>query len=111
MGLFPVAAHRAIHQRLIGTRSANPRKSCGAFARASFIPPLNSRGCPGPYPLVNNNGGVQGPVSDTRLSFKEMCAKFDVTPRTLRYYEYIELAAARERKAGHVGITRAKLRG
>lgn len=27
----------------------------------------------------------------TRLSFKEMCAKFDVTPRTLRYYEYIEL--------------------
>lgn len=25
------------------------------------------------------------------LSFKEMCAKFDVTPRTLRYYEYIEL--------------------
>jgi DNA-binding transcriptional MerR regulator len=26
-----------------------------------------------------------------RLSFKEMCAKYDVTPRTLRYYEYIEL--------------------
>ncbi len=26
-----------------------------------------------------------------RLSFKEMCAEFDVTPRTLRYYEYIEL--------------------
>ncbi|KKL59195.1 hypothetical protein LCGC14_2217800 [marine sediment metagenome] len=26
-----------------------------------------------------------------RLPFKEMCAKFDVTPRTLRYYEYIEL--------------------
>lgn len=25
------------------------------------------------------------------LNFKEMCAKFDVTPRTLRYYEYIEL--------------------
>ena len=25
------------------------------------------------------------------LSFKEMCAEFDVTPRTLRYYEYIEL--------------------
>lgn len=21
-----------------------------------------------------------------RLSFKEMCARFDVTPRTLRYY-------------------------
>jgi len=30
-------------------------------------------------------------MSDTRLSFKEMCATFDVTPRTLRYYEYIEL--------------------
>ncbi|WP_306116182.1 MULTISPECIES: MerR family DNA-binding transcriptional regulator [unclassified Roseovarius] len=30
-------------------------------------------------------------MSDTKLSFKEMCAKFDVTPRTLRYYEYIEL--------------------
>lgn len=28
-----------------------------------------------------------------RLNFKEMCAKFDVTPRTLRYYEYIELLA------------------
>ena len=27
----------------------------------------------------------------TRLNFKDMCAKFDVTPRTLRYYEYIEL--------------------
>jgi DNA-binding transcriptional MerR regulator len=30
-------------------------------------------------------------MSDNKLSFKEMCAKFDVTPRTLRYYEYIEL--------------------
>ncbi len=30
-------------------------------------------------------------MSDVRLSFKEMCTKFDVTPRTLRYYEYIEL--------------------
>ncbi|NBT31783.1 MAG: MerR family transcriptional regulator, partial [Rhodobacteraceae bacterium] len=27
-------------------------------------------------------------MPDMRLSFKEMCAKFDVTPRTLRYYEY-----------------------
>jgi DNA-binding transcriptional MerR regulator len=26
-----------------------------------------------------------------QLSFKQMCAHFDVTPRTLRYYEYIEL--------------------
>ena len=30
-------------------------------------------------------------MSEKRLSFKEMCAAFDVTPRTLRYYEYIEL--------------------
>jgi len=30
-------------------------------------------------------------MSEPRLSFKEMCAKFEVTPRTLRYYEYIEL--------------------
>jgi DNA-binding transcriptional MerR regulator len=33
------------------------------------------------------------PMEEDRLSFKEMCAKFDVTPRTLRYYEYIELLA------------------
>ncbi|AJE45612.1 MerR family transcriptional regulator [Celeribacter indicus] len=32
-------------------------------------------------------------MSDQRLTFKEMCAAFDVTPRTLRYYEYIELLA------------------
>ncbi len=28
---------------------------------------------------------------EPRLTFKEMCEKFEVTPRTLRYYEYIEL--------------------
>ena len=28
---------------------------------------------------------------EDKLTLKEMCAKFDVTPRTLRYYEYIEL--------------------
>ncbi len=32
-----------------------------------------------------------GAMTDTMLSFKEMCARFEVTPRTLRYYEYIEL--------------------
>jgi DNA-binding transcriptional MerR regulator len=36
-------------------------------------------------------GGL--PMTEKRLSFKEMCAQFDVTPRTLRYYEYIELLA------------------
>jgi len=30
-------------------------------------------------------------MAEKHLSFKEMCARFDVTPRTLRYYEYIEL--------------------
>jgi DNA-binding transcriptional MerR regulator len=30
-------------------------------------------------------------MAEDRLTFKEMCAAFDVTPRTLRYYEYIEL--------------------
>ena len=32
-------------------------------------------------------------MQDQPLSFKEMCARFDVTARTLRYYEYIELLA------------------
>ena len=32
-------------------------------------------------------------MPEERLTFKEMCAKFEVTPRTLRYYEYIELLA------------------
>lgn len=30
-------------------------------------------------------------MAEQRLTFKEMCARFQVTPRTLRYYEYIEL--------------------
>lgn len=32
---------------------------------------------------------------DQLISFKDMCARFDVTPRTLRYYEYIELLSPR----------------
>ncbi|MEM9350298.1 MAG: MerR family DNA-binding transcriptional regulator [Pseudomonadota bacterium] len=45
-------------------------------------------------------------MSDTRLSFKEMCAKFDVTPRTLRYYEYIELLSPeREGRSRFYGPT------
>jgi DNA-binding transcriptional MerR regulator len=43
-------------------------------------------------------------MTDTRLTFKEMCARFDVTPRTLRYYEYIELLAPeREGRARFYG--------
>ena len=30
-------------------------------------------------------------MAENLISFKDMCARFDVTPRTLRYYEYIEL--------------------
>lgn len=52
-------------------------------------------------------------MSDDRLSFKEMCAKFDVTPRTLRYYEYIELLTpereGRSRYYGHREVVRMTL--
>jgi DNA-binding transcriptional MerR regulator len=52
-------------------------------------------------------------MTDTRLSFKEMCARFDVTPRTLRYYEYIELLApekeGRARFYGSREVARMKL--
>lgn len=44
-------------------------------------------------------------MTDTRLTFKEMCAKFDVTARTLRYYEYIELLAPeKEGRARFYGL-------
>lgn len=52
-------------------------------------------------------------MSETKYSFKEMCAKFDVTPRTLRYYEYIELLAperdGRARWYGARDVARMKL--
>ena len=52
-------------------------------------------------------------MTDPRLSFKEMCAEFDVTPRTLRYYEYIELLQpdreGRSRFYGPREIARMKL--
>lgn len=52
-------------------------------------------------------------MSDKRLTFKEMCAEFDVTPRTLRYYEYIELLHperdGRSRSYGAREIARMKL--
>ena len=35
------------------------------------------------------------PHAPAEIGFKEMCARFDVTPRTLRYYEYIELLSPR----------------
>ncbi|MEM1235749.1 MAG: MerR family transcriptional regulator [Pseudomonadota bacterium] len=52
-------------------------------------------------------------MAEMRLSFKEMCARFDVTPRTLRYYEYIELLApereGRSRFYGNTEIARMTL--
>ena len=52
-------------------------------------------------------------MPEPRLSFKEMCAKFDVTPRTLRYYEYIELLQperqGRSRFYGAREVARMKL--
>jgi DNA-binding transcriptional MerR regulator len=52
-------------------------------------------------------------MTETRLTFKEMCAKFEVTPRTLRYYEYIELLApekeGRARFYGPREVARMKL--
>ncbi len=52
-------------------------------------------------------------MPDIRLSFKDMCARFEVTPRTLRYYEYIELLApekdGRARFYGHREVARMTL--
>lgn len=43
-------------------------------------------------------------MAEERLDFKQMCARFEVTPRTLRHYEYIELLApAREGRARFYG--------
>ncbi len=43
-------------------------------------------------------------MAEERLNFKDMCAAFDVTPRTLRYYEYIELLhPTREGRARYYG--------
>lgn len=52
-------------------------------------------------------------MAEEELTFKEMCAEFDVTPRTLRYYEYIELLSprrdGRSRFYGPREIARMKL--
>lgn len=52
-------------------------------------------------------------MAESRRSFKEMCAEFDVTPRTLRYYEYIELLQpdreGRSRFYGPREVARMKL--
>ncbi len=52
-------------------------------------------------------------MTEERLSLKDMCARFNVTPRTLRYYEYIELLrperVGRQRFYGPREIARMKL--
>ena len=52
-------------------------------------------------------------MTEQRLTFKEMCAEFEVTPRTLRYYEYIELLTpdreGRSRYYGPSDCARMKL--
>jgi DNA-binding transcriptional MerR regulator len=52
-------------------------------------------------------------MSEGELDFKDMCARFEVTPRTLRYYEYIELLGPRKvgraRYYGPREIARMKL--
>lgn len=52
-------------------------------------------------------------MGEQKLSFKDMCSKFDVTPRTLRYYEYIELLEperdGRSRFYGPREVARMKL--
>jgi len=45
-------------------------------------------------------------MSEDTLTLKEMCALFDVTPRTLRYYEYLELIKpAKIGRTRHYGAT------
>jgi len=55
----------------------------------------------------------EGRMTAQELTLKEMCARFDVTPRTLRHYEYIELLtprrAGRARYYGAREMARMKL--
>lgn len=52
-------------------------------------------------------------MAEEPLSFKEMCVAFEVTPRTLRYYEYIELLSpireGRSRSYAPRDVARMKL--
>jgi DNA-binding transcriptional MerR regulator len=40
--------------------------------------------------IVGEQGGM---TTDAKMTLQEMCDLYEVTPRTLRYYEYIELLA------------------
>lgn len=56
---------------------------------------------------------MAGTMTERKFTLKEMCAEFDVTPRTLRHYEYIELLApekvGRQRLYGARECARLKL--
>jgi DNA-binding transcriptional MerR regulator len=69
-------------------RHLRPRSCDAPASPASAIRGLAVAGTAvSPYLSVS----TEARMAETRLSFKEMCARFEVTPRTLRYYEYIEL--------------------
>jgi DNA-binding transcriptional MerR regulator len=67
----------------------------------------------GPKDERDGSGSRPAEEDAPRLRFKEMCARFDVTPRTLRYYEYIELLsperAGRDRLYGPRELARMTL--
>lgn len=52
-------------------------------------------------------------MAESFLTLKDMCALFDVTPRTLRYYEYLELISpvkvGRSRQYGASEKARVKI--
>lgn len=52
-------------------------------------------------------------ATQSPITLRDMCARFDVTPRTLRYYEYIELLSpgreGRKRLYGPREVARLKL--
>tara|TARA_R110002096_G_scaffold22170_6_gene71540 strand:+ start:12382 stop:12768 length:387 start_codon:yes stop_codon:yes gene_type:complete len=51
-------------------------------------------------------------MTPSKMTLKEMCEAYDVTPRTLRYYEYIELLIPEKqgRKRFYGGKEKARLR-
>lgn len=72
----------------------NPAVDCLRVLPArTRVPELRlvARDRPHRYPVFRGRGISTAGMAQERLSFKEMCARFDVTARTLRYYEYIEL--------------------
>lgn len=49
-------------------------------------------------------------MTASKLTLKEMCEAFDVTPRTLRYYEYIELLIPEKKGRKRFYSTKEKAR-